>query len=251
MGRAERTVSESGYYHVVLKANGGQLLFETDADRRAFLSILAYVAEKSELGIHAWCLMGNHVHLLLSDREGNLSVAMQVLAATYARRFNSRAGRDGAVFQPRFYSSPIEDDGYLLSAVHYIHANPQNAGICAAADYPWSSYHEYLGQPTLSDTALVLDLLGGRGGFIEFSSAPDQRSYRFEGPTRVAADEMYDLAVGALDGRDPTDLKRLPPEERNAGLESLREAGLSLRQIQMVSGIGYRTVQRILCHKSV
>ena len=89
MPRIARRVAESGFYHVVLKGNGGQIIFDDDEDRRAFLAALSSSLEDTELSLIAWCLMSTHVHLLLSDESGCLSSAMHSLATKYAGYFNS------------------------------------------------------------------------------------------------------------------------------------------------------------------
>ena len=139
MPRLPRRVAKSGFYHVVLYANGRQNLFEDDADRLAFLDMFVAAARNHGASILAWCLMANHVHLLLEDPGDCLSELMRSLATRYAQRFNRRGGHVGHVFQGRFYSSPVEGESYLLEAMRYIHNNPAKAGVCAAEDYPWSS----------------------------------------------------------------------------------------------------------------
>ena len=142
MPRAPRVIAESGFYHVILRGNGRQLIFEDNADRRVFLDLLARRAADAGISILAWCLMENHVHLVLEDPTQSLSEMMQRLSGDYAQRFNRRTGHVGRVFENRFKSSAIDSEAYLLQAVRYVHDNPDKAGICPAHEYPWSSYHE-------------------------------------------------------------------------------------------------------------
>ena len=128
----------------MLRGCGKQCLFEDDADRIKFLEILSSNTEKYRVSVLAWCLMDNHIHLVLSDRQDDLSPCLKAIAGHYAMYFNSRTAHVGHVFQDRFKSKPIETDGYLLQAIRYVHRNPEKAGIAAAEDYPWSSYAEYL-----------------------------------------------------------------------------------------------------------
>ena len=171
MPRIARKVAESGFYHVMLKGNGGQIIFDDDEDRRAFLAALSSSLEGTELSLIAWCLMSTHVHLLLSDESGCLSSVMHSLATKYAGHFNSRTGHLGSVFSGRFKSVPVESDAQLIAAVRYIHNNPEKAGICPAAEYGWSSYHEYVSVPFITNVNVVLDLLGGVEGFVAMSEA--------------------------------------------------------------------------------
>lgn len=242
--RASRRVSESGYYHVILRGNGRQRIFEDDADRRAFLEILARQVVARGVDVIAWCLMDNHVHLVLCDGEGRLSEAVGALAMRYAQRFNVRSGHIGHVFQERFKSVPIESEPYLLEAVRYVHNNPQKAGICESCDYPWSSFGEYVGSPSLTNTGVILDLLGERDGFEEFCRSTSSVFYRFDEGGRVPDDEMSDVAAHVLGDVSPHELKMLPRGERNELLAALRTARLSVRQIERLTGIGAKTITR-------
>lgn len=242
--RASRRVSETGYYHVILRGDGRQRIFEDDADRRAFLELLERQVVTRGVDVIAWCLMDNHVHLVLCDGERQLSEAIGALAMRYAQRFNARSGHVGHVFQERFKSIPIESESYLLEAVRYVHNNPHKAGICEACDYPWSSYGEYVGSPSLTNTDIVLDLLGGKGGFEEFCRSTSSVFYRFEGGGRVPDDEMGDVALNVLGRVSPHELKTLPRGERNELLAALRTARLSVRQIERLTGIGGKTITR-------
>ena len=244
MPRCARVKSESGFYHVIAKGSGGQNLFEGVYDYRAFLELLAKACEKGGVHAIAYCLMSNHVHLLLEDAEGHLGEVMKSVLTGYAQRFNKLGDHVGHVFQQRFKSQPIEDEGYLLRAIRYIHNNPAKAGICAARDYPWSSYHEYVGVPVLVDTALALELCGGIEGFVAFSASEDEEGYRFYERTRLSDAEARQLASGILGEIALTDLKALERGRRNALLFELKDAGLSISQIQRLTGIGRGVIAR-------
>ncbi len=244
MPRCARVKSESGFYHVIAKGSGGQNLFEGVYDYRAFLELLAKACEKGDVHVIAYCLMSNHVHLLLEDAEGRLGEVMKSVLTGYAQRFNKLGDRVGHVFQQRFKSQPIEDEGYLLRAIRYIHNNPAKAGICAARDYPWSSYHEYVGVPVLVDTTLALELCGGVEGFVAFSASEDGEGYRFYERTRLSDAEARQLAVRILGEIALTDLKALERGRRNALLFELKDAGLSISQIQRLTGIGRGVIAR-------
>ena len=246
MTRRPREISEAGFYHVIVRGNGKQLLFDDDADRDAFLTLLTRFLEGTEVKVLAWCLMDNHVHLCLSEDPqtglDEISKIMRVLQTEYAKRFNGRTGHAGHIFQARFASMPINDGLYLLQAVRYIHNNPQKAGICPMAEYRWSSYSEYLGTPGLCDTAPVLDELGGVEGFIEFSNAEGDDGYRFRFGRHVDDADLSAVASCVLDGMDPRQLKGLPKEERDRRLRDLRSAGMTIDQTMRLTGIGRTTV---------
>ena len=246
MPRVRRQVSESGIYHVMLRGNARQLLFESEADRKIFLGMLDAMLDKYGLGLLAWCLMDNHVHLVLEDPDGSLSVAMKSLEIRYARRFNGSADRVGHVFQDRFLSKPIETDRYLLEAVRYVHNNPREIGA-DPAEYRWSSYGEYVGRATRTNTGPVLDLIGGVERFPEFCEENTDLGY-MTSMLRCADEDAALRASKQLLGLDDLHvIKTLGRDERNRLLVRLHEElRLSIRMLERLTGIGRGTIAYVL-----
>lgn len=246
MPRQARRISQSGYYHVMLRRAGKQFLFEDDADRRAFVSFLVGVCGDSSIDVVAWCLMDNHIHLVLLDKDGLLSTAVKRMAILYAQRFNRRTGHVGHVFQNRFASKPVESDAYLLDVVRYVHNNPVAAGLGSVRDYPWSSYSEYVSSvPGFVKTGVVLDMIGGSEQFNQFL---EDRTRHDPGASIMRAktdDEVRAIAWWAV-GSVVDKVGELPKPERDHVLRSLAEAGLSTRQIVRLTGIGRNTITRAL-----
>jgi REP element-mobilizing transposase RayT len=134
-------------YHVVSRGNARQEIYSDDRDRRRFLVTLRCVAERLNVACHAYCLMGNHYHLLLETPDANLSLAVRQLNGVYAQTFNRRHGRVGHLFQGRFSSKLVETDGYLLVVVRYIVLNPVRASLVAhPSHWTWSSYRAHAGE---------------------------------------------------------------------------------------------------------
>lgn len=247
--RAARRESESGYYHVVARGNGKQIIFESDDDRATFVRMLGESSSAVGVGIIAWCLMENHVHMVLEDAEGRMSEAMRTLLSRYARYFNERTGHVGHVFQERFFSEPIEGDSYLLAAVRYVHLNPERAGVCPAGEYRWSSYQEYLGAPGLTRTETVLDMVQGPEGFIALCSDDGGAVYvprlgcgmDENARLRVATEVLSAAGLGA-----PGDVKGLSRARRDAAIRLLGEKGFSIRWIERLTGVGRGTIAYVL-----
>lgn len=146
MPRQRRKLSKSNIYHVMERGNERKAIFLDDEDRKRFITMLLSKNEDNEYSVYAYCLMDNHVHLLINEKEDSLSRIMQRLSISYAGYFNRKYTRIGHLFQDRFKSEPVEDDRYLLAVIRYIHQNPVKAGIVKRVrDYKWSSYGEYLG----------------------------------------------------------------------------------------------------------
>jgi putative transposase len=128
--------------HARQRGIDGQATFFDDADREFYLRCLAETARWYELSVHAYCLMTNHVHLLVTpDKEYSLWRAMQRLGGQYVRHVNARYGRTGTLWDGRYKACPVDNDDYLLTCQRYIELNPLRAGLVdSPAAYPWSSY---------------------------------------------------------------------------------------------------------------
>lgn len=138
-------------------------VFRQDIDRQAYLIALAGASERFAVRLHAYVLMGNHVHLLASaDSEGAIGRMMQLAVGRYTRQANSRWERSGTLWEGRFRSCIVDSDAYLLNCIAYIELNPVRAGMCRRAwDWPWSSVHHHLGtrrDPWMHEHAEFVDL---------------------------------------------------------------------------------------------
>lgn len=146
MPRPLRPEFKDALYHAGSRGNEKQEIYLDDGDRSRFLAILAAVVKECCLVCHAYCLMGNHYHLLVETPEANISRAMQQLNGRYSQWFNWRYGRVGHLFQGRFKSSLVQSDEYLLAVSRYIVLNPVRAGLVdAPGEWRWSSYRPTAG----------------------------------------------------------------------------------------------------------
>lgn len=250
--RVWRTVT--GYYRVSARGVGKQAIFENDADRREFLELMRDCCRDKRVSVVAWCLLSDHVHLVLADYEDGMSAAMQRLLLTYARRFNKRTGRTGRLFQNRFDRRALDTDRHLMAAIRHVHANPQEAGIALIERYPWSSFAEYLrafdddARMGFSDPSAVLELFGSAEDFVAYSlKTPDDSDPMIhdmdetEWERHAFADKMAkELGVPLKE------LKTVAPMRRDAIIYALHEAGYTVRDIERYTGIGKSTVSRIV-----
>ncbi|MCC6698758.1 MAG: transposase, partial [Candidatus Hydrogenedentes bacterium] len=127
-------------HHVTQRGNRRADVFESDEDRHGYLGFLKKYCGRHGLDVWAYCLMSNHVHLVVvPQREESLARALRDAHTVYAMRFNTRTGLNGHVWQGRFYSCVL-DEAHLWAAVRYVERNPVRAGMVERAeDYPWSS----------------------------------------------------------------------------------------------------------------
>jgi putative transposase len=145
MSRHQRILSETGTYHVMMRGNERKNLFLDEEDKQRFLDTLLVKKEETGFMDYAYCLMDNHIHLLIKEGPEGLATMMKRINASYAYYFNQKNNRVGHLFQDRFKSEPIEDERYLLAVIRYIHNNPVKARIVKKPEqYKWSSYHSYL-----------------------------------------------------------------------------------------------------------
>ena len=248
MSRTARIHGNSGYYHIVARGVGKQILFEEDADYYFFLGTMKKYMEEESFEVIAYCLMENHFHLVMKIESG-MDRIMKKICTRYSFYFNSKYERVGHLFQDRYKSIPIENDVYLLTVVRYVHNNPVKAGICPADKYRWSSWRNYAEERGLVRTDLVLSLVGGISGFLEYSSVIDEENTDTEQleihDKRALSDEAaIDIIRNKLHFESGTQIKALPRESRNEALRTLKQEGLTIRQIERLTGINRGSIGR-------
>jgi REP element-mobilizing transposase RayT len=150
MARKLRIHFSGAVYHVMLRGNAGDPVFFADRDRYRFYLILQSAAETYGCRFHAFCLMTNHIHLVMEVGEMPLSRIMQNISLRFTKWINTSQRRTGHVFQGRYKALLIDADPYLLELVRYVHLNPVRAGIVPSVDdWPWTGHRAYLGKETL------------------------------------------------------------------------------------------------------
>ena len=166
MSRPLRIEYPGAYYHVMNRGAGRKAIYVHDDHRIIFLELLRELDTIYQVETHAYCLMGNHYHLLLRTPQGNLSRAMRHLNGVYTQRYNRTRKSDGPLYRGRYKAVLIDADSYLLNVSRYIHRNPVEAGMTKKAqDYQWSSYRAYIGQtnpPQWLNIEATLNMIGQR-----------------------------------------------------------------------------------------
>ncbi len=141
MPRPLRPIAEGLVYHVINRGNSRQPVFFQDADYLAFLKALGDLKERKPFALYGYCLMPNHIHLLLRPEGTTVSRIVQSLLVSHTQRYHRHHGTCGHVWQGRFKSPVVQDDDHLLAVLRYIEANPLRAKMVEqAGDYPWSSF---------------------------------------------------------------------------------------------------------------
>ncbi|KUK27741.1 MAG: Transposase [Acetothermia bacterium 64_32] len=276
MARPLRVEFPGALYHITSRGNAGEPIFLDDEDRLTFLDILAEVVKRYRFLCHAYCLMGNHYHLLIETQEANLSRGIRQLNGVYTQAFNRRHGRYGHLFQGRYKAILVEKDPYLLEVARYIVLNPVRAGVVKQPGrWRWSSYRSTAGleePPSFLEVEWLLsqfapdlerarrmyrrfvaqgkgvELWGGlKGGVIlggerfveEIKPLLKERKPEIEVPRRerlAARPTLKELFEGVKD-----------KEERDFRIyEAVIEHGYRLAEVGEHLGLHYSTVSRIV-----
>jgi REP element-mobilizing transposase RayT len=254
------------------RGNEGKKIFLDDDDRIRFIEILKDKNKENTFSVYAYCLMDNHVHLVISEGADTISKIMQRINISYAYYFNKKYGRKGHLFQDRFKSEVIESDDYLLAAIRYTHNNPVKAKIVAEpAAYKWSSYHCYIDKDGSGKENVEKDMI-----LEMFSGDKDKALELFINHTENHSEDVF------LDyEEDAEEVKTIFSEnsarvfvknflkERNKEVESLgfvenrifrielvtelkEKSNLSVRQIAGLLGLNRGVVQRTkVCQRTV
>ena len=177
MGRKLRVQYPGAIYHVMNRGDRREPIFHDDADRQRFLATLAEACAKTGWQIHAWCLMGNHFHLVVETPQANLVAGMKWFLGTYTGRFNRRHKLFGHLFSGRYKALVVDGsaNGYLKTVCDYVHLNPARARLITAGQplraFVWSSFPEYLKAPTRRPPWLRVGRLFGEMGLPQDSRA--------------------------------------------------------------------------------
>jgi putative transposase len=177
MPRIARAVAVGFPHHVIQRGNNREKIFFAEATRKKYLNWLKEYADLWGVKILAYCLMTNHIHLLVKpDKMESLAKMMQGLNVSYTRYINKRYKRTGRLLEGRYHSCIIDEESYLWAVARYIEQNPLRAGMVKSPEeYPYSSARAHItGEPNevLSDELITED---GRPGYTEFVKAPSPK----------------------------------------------------------------------------
>ena len=141
MSRTARQMPPGALYHLTARGTNRRTIFQDDTDRGRFLNYLGSATERYDWASLAYCLMGNHVHLVVVGEPTAISAGMRDLLGAHARSFNKRHGRSGHLFGDRFHHVTISEHDQAVAAIRYVALNPVRAGLVQRPeDWPWSSY---------------------------------------------------------------------------------------------------------------
>jgi len=249
MPRTRRLKSETGIYHVVLRGINKQTIFEDEEDHEMFLQTLDQYKQMSGYKLLAYCLMGNHVHLLMKTEDESLGQCFKRIGASYVYWYNMKYYRVGHLFQDRYKSEAVETDDYFKVVIRYIHRNPLKAGMVSRLeDYTWSSYREHLGlsegsegQHVDSDFVLKLfheDRVQAIADFKAFNEIEtDDRCMDISQNKRMSDEKAIRMIKKKFSVNSSKDVADFELEKKQVSVRFLLDEGMSVLQISRVTGI--------------
>ena len=247
MARQARQKSESGVYHVMLRGINKQQIFFDEQDYKKFISVLIACKKIDSFQLYAYCLMPNHIHLLIKETSTPISTVMKRIGCKYVYWYNAKYARVGHLFQDRFRSEPIDTDEYLLCALRYIHYNPIEAGFAKkCVDYAYSSYQWYFEDGILIDKDFIFNMMSV-SQFQKFHREPN--NVKLAEPMQIRApitDENAQQILGRiLSENGVSDYSELNQSNQKKCVLELKANACSVRQIVRLTGAKKSAVEKI------
>jgi len=233
MARPLRIEYPGAFYHVTSRGNARQRIFKDDQDRLLFLDILKQVVDRYQWQCHAYCLMGNHYHLVVETVRGNLAIGMRHLNGVYTQSYNRRHRLTGHVFQGRYKAILIDKESHALEVCRYVVLNPVRAKMVEGVDqWAWSSYRGTAGTGR-RPVSLTVDWLLAQFGASRDKAQAAYRDFvregvngesihvRVRGQSLLGRDEFIEAMIGQVTGKET--VREIPRVQRHLGRPSLEK----------------------------
>lgn len=240
MPRKARKKSATGIYHVIFRGNNKQIIFEHKEDFEKLLEFITVFKDECKYEIYAYCLMDNHIHLLLKEGEYGLDREMSRIAGNYARWFNFKYHKCGHLFQDRFLSEPVEDARYFLTVLRYIHQNPFKAKMeSEVGHYKWTSFDAYKKMNNeLVDIYEALAYFQKPNDCVKYmKEANNDRCLENYPSGRIPDEDVINIICDICHCDSPTFLQSATLLVRNQWISELLDYGFPVRQLSRVTGI--------------
>lgn len=237
MSRIARVISESGVYHILFRGVNQQNIFEEADDFKKLKDTIGFVKQEMGFEIYAYCFMSNHVHLVLKEKNtGDISLIMKRILTKYARWYNIKYGRSGALIANRYKSVPVEVDEYFLQLIRYVHQNPIKAGIAdELGAYPYSSYVEYVNDAELTNTTFLFEMIS-KNEFIDYHKEVDNFEFRVTDSKKKTDEDVLMFLKKHYGIDNAKSIAKLKKAERDSILADLKRK-FPVRQLQRITGV--------------
>ncbi|GKX29802.1 hypothetical protein SH1V18_22820 [Vallitalea longa] len=247
MARKKRERSKSGIYHIMLRGIDKRNIFMDDEDRDRFLQTLLKAKQVGGFSLYAYCLMDNHVHLLIKENE-EIGNSIKRITVSYVQWHNNKYGRTGHLFENRYKSEVVESENYLLMVARYIHQNPVKANMTnSPAEYIWSSYHKYIdrlyGDKVKLDTNNILNHFHDKEKFEAYMTRSNSDEC-LEYDQKIKFTD-YELKEHIQKRYNIKDINNFTKSDRdNMIFKIKKETGASIRQLSRVLGLGRGIIEK-------
>lgn len=260
MPRRARVISPNGIYHVIIRGINKQNIFEDDKDRYHFIELLKNSVDDFSCEIYGFCLMGNHVHLLMKSEEVHVGRVMRTIGSKYVIWFNLKYFRTGCLFQDRFKSVPVRNTNQFTGTLRYIHQNPLLAGIVRnGCRYTFSSYLEYYRDLTCDKRIKGWDFIARdftysvlpREEFLRFhevvqTDSENEVAFEIKSRLRRISDERASDLMAQISGcSNASDFQAMDGELRECFLRDLLDERLPIVQIVRITGVSKGLIQKL------
>ena len=240
MPRKARVKSDLCIEHVILRGVNQQIIFEDENDYVQFISILKFYKKACRFKLYAYCLMNNHIHLLLEHTTVELEIIMKKIEVKFVKWYNQKYQRIGNLFQDRYKSEPVNDMRYFQTVFRYIHQNPLHAGMeKELGRYPWSSYRSYANSDnSFIDIEKILSLFSNHAECMDYlQTTSEEKCMEHNSTIRLSDIEALQIIQKKTPCKSPADFQRLDLITRNHYLSQLYHTGISIRQLSRLTGI--------------
>ena len=232
----------------MLRGINQQQIFEDVEDCDKFLDVLKACKEICGFKVYAYCLMGNHIHLLVKEGQETLEQMFKRICGRFVYWYNIKYRRVGHLFQDRFKSEPVDSEDYFFTVLRYIHQNPVKAKLCSKIEnYTYSSYLEYLGGCDLVDPEFVLQVctIEEFVGLHSETVAQDCMDVSDKIITRVTDEQAKEMMRKISKCDSVSQFQKLEIPKRDKFLRKLREKGISIRQLSRLTGVSFSVIRNI------
>jgi REP element-mobilizing transposase RayT len=257
MPRKPRVTSSTGYYHVMVRGINKEIIFKTSANKEMIYTLIKDAAEKENFEIGAWCIMDNHIHLLIKSDLESMAKIIKVMNLKYGAYYNNENNRSGPVFGDRYRSENIEDEKYLLEVLRYIHNNPVKAKkVNDPSGYKWSSYNQYTiekkGDININQRNFIKTLFGNNmEAFIEFHKIKEEKifldlkedmeSQKIELSHTIIKEYFIKNEITGIN-----ELKSRPNLAKELIIRLSLIPGMTIRQMSDLTGVSIGTIHNII-----
>lgn len=254
MPRVVRKVSPIGIYHIMVRGVNRQIIFRRPRDKFKFLQTLSHYKEQCGFNIFSYCLMDNHVHLLIKENREPISKCMHRINTSYAIWFNQTYDRYGSLFQGRYRSEAVYTPSQILSVSRYIHQNPMNAGLSNSIyDSKWTSLHDFIHENKESDLVdidYILQIFSDDRKdaikkFKKYMEIPHKSNWMDDEVKIKKSDEEVIQFLKRAGIHNVSDWQKLNRIQRNNLLKKLKETeGISVEQLSRITGLTKSMIYR-------